>query len=90
MNNLFIFSPKGDNILTAISVARHCGMIEERDRLVVVNAQPPEGDKPASIRWEEDVQKQESTDYDVADSSTQVSGLASFHLVSHSEFYIFI
>ena len=42
----------GDNMLTAISVARQCGMVPGREAIILVNVQPPENDKPASIQWE--------------------------------------
>ena len=41
----------GDNMLTALSVARDCGIIEHKDRVVVAYARPPVGDQPASIEW---------------------------------------
>ncbi|CAH8615506.1 unnamed protein product [Dicrocoelium dendriticum] len=31
----------GDNMLTALSVARDCGMIDESDRIIIVSAKPP-------------------------------------------------
>ncbi|CAH8487024.1 unnamed protein product [Schistosoma turkestanicum] len=31
----------GDNMLTALSVARDCGIIDERDRIILVSAKPP-------------------------------------------------
>ena len=42
----------GDNMLTAISVARQCGMVPGREAIILVNVHPPENDKPASIEWE--------------------------------------
>ncbi len=42
----------GDNILTAISVARQCGMVQPRERVVVVQATAPEYGNPAKIQWE--------------------------------------
>jgi magnesium-transporting ATPase (P-type) len=42
----------GDNILTAVSVSRQCGMLSAGDQLVFANAYPPVDDKPARISWE--------------------------------------
>uniref|UniRef100_A0A8C5BFA6 Probable cation-transporting ATPase 13A3 n=1 Tax=Gadus morhua TaxID=8049 RepID=A0A8C5BFA6_GADMO len=41
----------GDNMLTAISVARDCGMIRPRDRVIIAEATPPKDVQPASIMW---------------------------------------
>ena len=41
----------GDNILTAVSVARQCGLVPAEDRLVFVNAYSPDGGAPARIDW---------------------------------------
>lgn len=42
----------GDNILTALSVARQCGMVGQREKVVQIEARPPETGKPACISWE--------------------------------------
>ena len=39
-------------MLTAISVARQCGMVPGREAIILVNVHPPENGKPASIQWE--------------------------------------
>jgi len=41
----------GDNILTAVSVARQCGLVPAEDKLVFVNAYSPDGGAPARIEW---------------------------------------
>ena len=41
----------GDNILTAVSVARECSMIGRKDRVIQVQASPPAGDRAAQIEW---------------------------------------
>ncbi|KAM9844901.1 polyamine-transporting ATPase 13A3-like [Aulostomus maculatus] len=41
----------GDNMLTAISVARDCGMIRPHERVVIADAVPPKDLSPASITW---------------------------------------
>ena len=50
--NLNIWLFLGDNMLTAISVARQCGMVPGREAIILVNVHPPENGKPASIQWE--------------------------------------
>ncbi|XP_064642626.1 polyamine-transporting ATPase 13A3-like isoform X2 [Lineus longissimus] len=42
----------GDNMLTAASVARDCAMVKRTESIVLVQAHPPDGDKPARIEWE--------------------------------------
>ncbi|XP_076600171.1 polyamine-transporting ATPase 13A3-like [Chaetodon auriga] len=41
----------GDNMLTAISVARDCGMVCAHERIIIVDAVPPKDLHPASITW---------------------------------------
>ncbi|XP_053369609.1 polyamine-transporting ATPase 13A3 [Clarias gariepinus] len=41
----------GDNILTAISVARDCGMIPPQDRVIIADALPPRDGQVARINW---------------------------------------
>ncbi|XP_029971681.1 probable cation-transporting ATPase 13A3 isoform X2 [Salarias fasciatus] len=41
----------GDNMLTAISVARDCGMIRPHERVIIADAAPPTDSQPASITW---------------------------------------
>lgn len=41
----------GDNILTAISVARDCGMILPQDRVIIADALPPRDGHVAKINW---------------------------------------
>eukprot|EP00066_Takifugu_rubripes_P025642 XP_011614908.1 PREDICTED: probable cation-transporting ATPase 13A3 isoform X1 [Takifugu rubripes] len=41
----------GDNMLTAISVARDCGMVQTHERVIIVDAVPPRDFQPASITW---------------------------------------
>lgn len=37
----YIIRRSGDNMLTALSVARDCEMIDETDRIIIVSAKPP-------------------------------------------------
>ncbi|BFZ23149.1 hypothetical protein BsWGS_26187 [Bradybaena similaris] len=43
----------GDMIETAISVARNCGMVGKDERVIIVNAYPPDKEGAARIEWEE-------------------------------------
>lgn len=42
----------GDNMLTAISVARDCGMIRADEKVVIADAVPPKDFHPAHITWQ--------------------------------------
>lgn len=42
----------GDNILTAVSVARDCGMVGVSDKVLVAKTSPPTHDEPASLTFE--------------------------------------
>nr|XP_045005281.1 polyamine-transporting ATPase 13A3 isoform X2 [Jaculus jaculus] len=41
----------GDNMLTAVSVARDCGMILPHDKVIIAEALPPKDGKVAKINW---------------------------------------
>uniref|UniRef100_A0A8D0B107 Polyamine-transporting ATPase 13A3 n=1 Tax=Sander lucioperca TaxID=283035 RepID=A0A8D0B107_SANLU len=41
----------GDNMLTAISVARDCGMIPPKDTVIIADALPPHDGQAAKITW---------------------------------------
>ncbi|XP_075407257.1 polyamine-transporting ATPase 13A2 isoform X3 [Tenrec ecaudatus] len=41
----------GDNLQTAVTVARGCGMVGPQERLVIVHAVPPERGQPASLEF---------------------------------------
>ncbi|XP_028284295.1 probable cation-transporting ATPase 13A3 isoform X2 [Parambassis ranga] len=41
----------GDNMLTAISVARDCGMVRPYEKVIIADAVPPRDFQPASITW---------------------------------------
>uniref|UniRef100_A0A8C8RR02 ATPase cation transporting 13A2 n=1 Tax=Pelusios castaneus TaxID=367368 RepID=A0A8C8RR02_9SAUR len=51
----------GDNMLTAVNVAKNCGMVALKEQVVFVNASPPSPDKPAALKFisSEDCQGQE-------------------------------
>lgn len=38
-------------MLTAISVARDCGMVRAHEKVIIVDAVPPKDFQPASITW---------------------------------------
>uniref|UniRef100_UPI0037E71000 polyamine-transporting ATPase 13A3-like n=1 Tax=Semicossyphus pulcher TaxID=241346 RepID=UPI0037E71000 len=42
----------GDNMLTAISVARDCGMVRAHEKVIIADAVPPKESQPASITWQ--------------------------------------
>ncbi|XP_057712965.1 polyamine-transporting ATPase 13A3-like isoform X2 [Corythoichthys intestinalis] len=41
----------GDNLLTAISVARDCGMVRSHEKVIIVDAAPPHESHPARVTW---------------------------------------
>ncbi|XP_070560600.1 polyamine-transporting ATPase 13A3-like isoform X8 [Ptychodera flava] len=41
----------GDNMLTAVNVARKCGILQPHDRVIMVEALPPDGIKVENITW---------------------------------------
>ncbi|XP_061775883.1 polyamine-transporting ATPase 13A3-like [Nerophis ophidion] len=41
----------GDNMSTAISVARDCGMVQAHEDIIIADAVPPNEENPASITW---------------------------------------
>lgn len=45
------FGKIGDNMLTAVSVARDCGMILPQDKVIIAEALPPKDGKVAKIIW---------------------------------------
>lgn len=53
----------GDMIQTAISVARNCGMIPMKDRVIIIEASPPDAHNPANIKWVTAETPDEGTDY---------------------------
>ena len=40
-------------IQTAISVARNCGMVHKRDRIIIAHGTPPDKTQAARLEWEE-------------------------------------
>ena len=38
-------------MLTALSVARDCGMIERKDKVILAMVTPPIGTQPPSVEW---------------------------------------
>ncbi|XP_022085443.1 cation-transporting ATPase 13A2-like isoform X2 [Acanthaster planci] len=62
----------GDNMLTAISVARDCGMVDPRAKVIMVNASPPSGEVSASIEWSYDTTPEKTVDESGKTSTTDV------------------
>ncbi|XP_030042788.1 probable cation-transporting ATPase 13A3 [Microcaecilia unicolor] len=42
----------GDNMLTAVAVARECGMIPPQGKIIITEALPPKDGQPATIHWQ--------------------------------------
>ena len=55
MNSMF--KTAGDNILTALSVARDCEMIGSNQRVVLLTVLPPVGNQPAKLEFSFDTRK---------------------------------
>ncbi|MEE6501481.1 hypothetical protein FKM82_004204 [Ascaphus truei] len=49
--NIRMVMVTGDNMLTAISVARDCGMILPQDKVIIAEALPPKDGQAAKINW---------------------------------------
>ncbi|XP_057713191.1 polyamine-transporting ATPase 13A3-like [Corythoichthys intestinalis] len=49
--NIRTLMATGDNMLTAVSVARSCGMIRDHEKVIVADAVPPDDRYPASVTW---------------------------------------
>lgn len=58
----------GDNMLTAISVARDCGMIPPDDTVIIADAHPPHFGQPARITWRYADKPSKTTRYEVSES----------------------
>ncbi|XP_062337237.1 polyamine-transporting ATPase 13A3-like isoform X3 [Osmerus eperlanus] len=50
--NIRMVMVTGDNMLTAVSVARDCGMIAPHERVIIAAAAPPRDTQPARISWQ--------------------------------------
>ena len=73
MLSVFLRICAGDNMLTALSVARQCGMVGPRDRVVLIHAHPPENGRQARISWE------------VADTEPEASSTADAAILNELE-----
>ena len=64
----------GDNLLTAVNVARDCEMLPIGERVILVTASPPVGDTPASINYSlAEMYEAEETSEDSTDSLGSVT-----------------
>ncbi|XP_013403365.2 probable cation-transporting ATPase 13A3 [Lingula anatina] len=50
--NIRVVMVTGDNMHTAISVARDCAMVDEEEKVIMVKASPPSKNSEAVIHWE--------------------------------------
>ncbi len=41
----------GDNLLTALNVARKCNLVNKKNKVICVDAHPPDDDQQAKIEW---------------------------------------
>ncbi|NXC19393.1 AT132 ATPase, partial [Corythaeola cristata] len=71
-----LFLP-GDNMLTAVSVAKSCRMVEPKEPLVFVNASPPARDKPAALKF---IPAEHSRGEEVSSQATFFGGSFPCHL----------
>ena len=46
-----LFVVTGDNMLTALSVARDCHMIEQHSKVVLVHVAPSRNGQPPQLQW---------------------------------------
>lgn len=51
MSNLVFVLHTGDNILTAVNVAKSCGMVGSDEKVIFVNATPPTAQSMATLRF---------------------------------------
>lgn len=76
--------PSGDNILTAVSVARDCGMIPPQDKVIIAEALPPVDGRPARIEWhyvdEPGLHDSDGTPFQVSQLPAPQCDLAPVHL----------
>lgn len=60
-------------MLTAISVARDCGMVRPQEKVIIADAVPPKDSYPASITWRyTDIPTQTIKDNQVSSKMDQV------------------
>uniref|UniRef100_UPI00358F840E polyamine-transporting ATPase 13A3 isoform X2 n=1 Tax=Myxine glutinosa TaxID=7769 RepID=UPI00358F840E len=69
----------GDNILTAISVARNCGMVAPCSQVIVVDANFPHNGRPASIRWNLSDDTSPLADGDISGECSKTYDLQPYH-----------
>ena len=66
-----LFNISGDNMLTAVSVARDCGMVAARSKVIMVNATAPGGDRVPQIEWSYDTAPEKGMEQSTGDVQTQ-------------------
>ncbi|KAJ1086895.1 hypothetical protein NDU88_000093 [Pleurodeles waltl] len=83
----------GDNIQTATTVARKCGMIPKNSQVILVEACAPEGSTPASVSWQPIEYPAEVDNDDTdgnqikVDDSYVVSGEKEYHFAMSGKTY---
>ncbi|XP_033006828.1 probable cation-transporting ATPase 13A5 [Lacerta agilis] len=83
----------GDNLQTAITVAKNCGMFSLGSRVILVEAREPEGSKRASITWQlmEEAHRGVTPDFQTPDISIDISDASGkdsdFHFALNGETY---
>ncbi|KAG8445087.1 hypothetical protein GDO86_010016, partial [Hymenochirus boettgeri] len=49
----------GDNLQTAVNIGINCGMIPKTSKVIIIEANEPENDNPASLTWKHLIDKEE-------------------------------
>ncbi|XP_054716748.1 polyamine-transporting ATPase 13A3-like [Uloborus diversus] len=83
----------GDNVMTAMSVARDCHMIPETDRIIAIKGSPPEQGKPAHLYFEYAETPQMRNSSSIISSALSACGDNSpiiSHIVETSPYYHFV
>ncbi|XP_078521759.1 putative cation-transporting ATPase 13A4 [Lissotriton helveticus] len=64
----------GDNIQTATTVAKKCGMIPKLSQVILVEARPPEGSTPALVSWQPVEYPEQAEDDDTDEIDIKAEG----------------
>ncbi|XP_054838262.1 probable cation-transporting ATPase 13A5 [Eublepharis macularius] len=79
----------GDNLQTAVTVAKNSGMISRSSRVILVEASEPEGSIPASISWQlvEDMHQHSGERKDLGVSIEDTAVPREFHFALNGKSY---
>ncbi|XP_064185048.1 polyamine-transporting ATPase 13A3-like isoform X1 [Anguilla rostrata] len=71
----------GDSMLTAVSVARECGLIPPHSQVIITEAQPPREGQPATVSWSysQDSPRAQRQETRVSVGPQQPHALPSYH-----------